>query len=70
MNWIPAAQIIPFGCCGAFSVKGYGWFFVSGPAIIKIFMINLCRRRREALMSSSTAVPSVIVLIKAAYSHM
>jgi hypothetical protein len=40
MNWTPAAQIIPFGCFAPFSVKGYGWFFVSGPAIIKIFMDN------------------------------
>jgi hypothetical protein len=38
MNWTPAAQITPFGCFGAFSVKGYGWFFVSGPAVIKFLM--------------------------------
>jgi hypothetical protein len=40
MNWTPAAQITPLGCFGTFSVKGYGWFFVSRPAIIKIFMDN------------------------------
>ena len=43
MNWISAAQITTFGCLGASSVKVYGWFFLSSPAI------NQIPRRLQAL---------------------